>query len=778
MQPGNRATRAGNPVRVHLRSNGTTMLRPHTRIWRPICGSDVSGLTAAQFDRLIDKTISPDRPPGSIAGTPPTGQSGLDIVFTFLTSVPPGAAEAFTAIEHDLESRFSDDAVVEVEVVFSGGLGANILGTTVTEYVEVPYADLRNALSADMDPDDTLQASLPAGNTIPVRYSASTETIVDEDRVFVTVANHEATIGSIDIPAARLTFNTDFNWAFDATVLSGASCANDPATTCCASLDCPALPGVCNNAPTSCTFNSDCPAGGVCGAVGFCEPAIFSFRDVLMHEMGHVMGFTSAADSRSLDIETLDVFRFQQSDGTENHNPDTLADFATTPRMVQNAPPSPFDNNDVVCDLITSEYRMSDGDPDQASHFAPSIAPPSLMEPNFCRGATFEPDYLQPPDLAILDAIGWDTPPANTSCQQADTLACGGTRWFDNSPISASPSPAPTCASGGVNDGTLWFSFIATATSARLSTCQSTAVNPTIAVFEGACGALTEIACSQDSSCAGPGTQAEVCLTDLGVGQTYYVQFSSGTAGDRGQYAIELHCGCDPTCAETCCVPLSAPLAATDQIDMGRYIAFAPGVVPDRAAVRLTLTSLQHPVPPNLGSYPPPDYSSLEGKVRWLGPVEDFVDTPALGTFFRASRTQCDPYIANWDNEAIVYVTGPEVVPSSVYQIEFVSESCIEAFGVSAGPFDQLSVTTSRWADVAPPYQDSISGALQPNVFDITAIVDQVKGSPSALGRPQTQLTPLSIDPNHVPSVIDITSVVDGVKGRAFPFEPLDVCAP
>jgi len=769
-------------ARTQLHDGHAVVDLPRRQVWRPMCGSKTAHLSATEFSDLVKATSPPAAPAGVIAaaGTPPAPRFGLDIVFTFLTAIPAGAAEAFTEIERDLESRFTDDATVQIEVEFQGGLGSGILGGTTAEYILVPYPILRDALQADMDPDDIIQSSLPPGTTVPVRYLAASEDVTNVDRVFVTLANHEATVGAVEMPAARLTFNSDINWAFAVGDLVPPTCTNTIGVSCCTAIDCPGIPGVCSNSGTSCIINGDCPPGGACGTTGACEPKVFSFRDVLMHELVHVFGFTSAIDTRVFEMETLDLFRFQESDGLANHNPDTLAEFATTPRMVQLDPLPPFANDDAVCDLITTEYRMSDGNPNQASHFSPTIAQAVLMEPLFCPGNSLSPSFIQTPDLMILDAIGWDTPPANTSCNQADQLACGLTRWVDNSLTTGAPSPAPTCGIGAAHDGAMWFSFTATHTSARLSTCGSVATDSTLAVFEGSCGALTEIGCSEDDGCGGTGSLAEICMVDLTIGETYYVQLSSKTTTDRGQFAIELYCGCDLTCSDVCCQQFAAPLIATDVVDMGRFLAFEPSAVSRDLAVRLTLSSLHHPSPANLNVFPAPDYSSLEGQTRWLGPVENFIDSPGQLTSFRASRTQCTPDFQSWETESVVYITGAAIVPSSEYRIEFVSEECIQVFGESAPATNTLNLTTSRWGDISPPYQDPLANgnAIQPNVFDITAVVDRVKDLETALGRPQVQLIPAEIEPNRPPTVLDITVVLDAVKGSAYPFEADDVCAP
>lgn len=179
------------------------------------------------------------------------------------------------------------------------------------------------------------------------------------------------------------------------------------------------------------TINSDFnwdydPSNGI--ASGY-----YCFQSVLAHEVGHVLGFTSGADFRYIlqDIEALDVYRFQRSDGSGDYNPDTLAEFQTTARMVdQNAPGT---DDDVNSDIISVEYQMSDGDPYQCSHFSQGNVY-GIMQPAVSSGTTFYPDFYKTPDKTMLDAIGWDyvVPPDTTPPDTTHTFSgtMGNNGWY------------------------------------------------------------------------------------------------------------------------------------------------------------------------------------------------------------------------------------------------------------------------------------------------------------------------------------------------------------
>jgi len=343
-------------------------------VWRSMCGSPSNTMPIEQLrhEAEVHAAAAQQALREGAAGGVAAAVPGVDINFAIASAVPDGALDAIAAVEAYLESQFDDPIVVTITLRFAT-LDPGVLGATGSSYVLDSYADVRDALQADMDFDDSIQNYLPAGNSIPVRYDGNSETVTQESRVYVTRANYNAAVGAVGGSAASMTFNTNFAWDFTPPFITSGQ---------------------------------------------------YDFQSVLAHEVGHALGFTSGADFRTSDLEMLDLYRFQRSDGTgTDHNPDTLEEFQTEPRMVDQNAPGVVD--DVNSDLISVEYQMSDGQPRQASHFHDQTPPIGIMDPTMSSGQTFYPDFLRQADDDMFDAIGWDFPSVNVCYLDAPTGVIG-----------------------------------------------------------------------------------------------------------------------------------------------------------------------------------------------------------------------------------------------------------------------------------------------------------------------------------------------------------------
>lgn len=343
-----------------LYHSGEIVQTEWTETWKPICSSDLAGVSTADLVSWASNhmEIFEKAGPGDIIVIDTTGEggvsgAGINFVFNIGSGVPSAALPAIAAVETYLESLFSDPITVSINISFQA-MGAGILGGTSSYFTSSSYTTARAGLINGQDANDTIQDFLPTGSTCPVRYNGSSSTVSQEGIVYWTRANYNATVGTVSGLAASMTFNTQFGWDYN-------------------------------------------PSNGVAG---------YSFRDVLVHEVGHALGFVSRVDygSSVTDMDALDLFRFQTTDGTGDYNPDSSAEWQLRPRLVDYNNP----NDQQHTDLVTVEYKMSDGTPYQASHFREQSPNIGIMDPAFASGETYYPNHMKASDLAVFDAIGYD----------------------------------------------------------------------------------------------------------------------------------------------------------------------------------------------------------------------------------------------------------------------------------------------------------------------------------------------------------------------------------
>ena len=146
---------------------------------------------------------------------------------------------------------------------------------------------------------------------------------------------------------------------------------------------------------------------------------------------------------------------------------------------------------------------------------------------------------------------------AGTASGAALLVNADSSTFFTNSSATAADSDPGFCChpsgSGTKGFGTMWFKFVATDTSARLSTCNSDphgdslvnvfAVDPSAAP-DSECANLVPLACVDDSDGCGAGTHGELCVDHLTPGATYYVVVASKTQGHRGAHQLEIRSPC------------------------------------------------------------------------------------------------------------------------------------------------------------------------------------------------------------------------------------------
>jgi hypothetical protein len=342
--------------------------------WRFIPGSEPIRLTVDDLRRYAENHHAAFESGPAVIIDSGTRGAGIDIVFNCDASVPSNALNAFATAEAYLESVFGDNMAVSVNCSFQS-MGGSVLGATGSYYVSsVSYFNSRNGLQAGMDSDDVIQGWLPEGNTCPVRYNADSSNVTNENLIDWTKANYRATIGSVSGAAASMTYNSDVSWDYY-------------------------------------------PSDGIAWYA-------MSFVDVVCHETGHALGFVSATDVGNY-MEAMDLYRFCRQDGDGDYNPDSYAEFQTTPRLVDYNNP----NDEHISDLISVVYRMEDGYPYQASHFREDNNY-GCMGPTVAAGFTRYPEYYTEADKNMFDALGYDYPPCGapvflTQPEASQTLCAG-----------------------------------------------------------------------------------------------------------------------------------------------------------------------------------------------------------------------------------------------------------------------------------------------------------------------------------------------------------------
>lgn len=237
------------------------------------------------------------------------------------------------------------------------------------------------------------------------------------------------------------------------------------------------------------------------------------------------------------------------------------------------------------------------------------------------------------------------------------------------------------------------------------------------------------------------------------------------------------------------CGDIAPPQAPAGNVNKNRFLSIIPPRCSAPTAIRVRMTDLQSPDPPNAGSYPPPNFSAFEsgactasgetnGCARWIGKPFTYlekVDLPDSGSF-RAARLQCTPHYQDWSLESVIHAFGAEILPSSTYSVQLLGSGCTESSESNYSP--ALVVKTARHGDIHPSFQQTCaeSGCTpctascrdQPEGPDTAACVNKFKNMPSAPIKVFSQLIRDVLDLNTDVEALDITLIVDAFKGFAY----------
>ena len=140
-------------------------------------------------------------------------------------------------------------------------------------------------------------------------------------------------------------------------------------------------------------------------------------------------------------------------------------------------------------------------------------------------GRTFEMDFFQ---FTVQAGAAPIVPPApaNDNCAAAISVGTGGTLL--GTTAGATNDGAASCDPGGAASKDVWYSYTNATTGVRLltaTTCGTTAIDTVLSVYSGTCGALTEVACSDDGAACGA-TLSSVTGVSVAVGQTVLIRVS------------------------------------------------------------------------------------------------------------------------------------------------------------------------------------------------------------------------------------------------------------
>jgi hypothetical protein len=174
--------------------------------------------------------------------------------------------------------------------------------------------------------------------------------------------------------------------------------------------------------------------------------------------------------------------------------------------------------------------------------------------------------------------------PANDDCAGAIALTINTSctyATYDNLLATGSVDAAPACASYSTGD--VWFSFVVPAGGiVTANTNVGSITDSGMAWYTGVCGALTEIACSDDDS--ENGTMSKITQTGLTPGETIYIRFwdyfdgtgtfdicvsepPSAPANDECLNAISLLTNLDNTCTSFTSATIESATASVEVDD-------------------------------------------------------------------------------------------------------------------------------------------------------------------------------------------------------------------
>jgi hypothetical protein len=346
---------------------------------------------------------------------------------------------------------------------------------------------------------------------------------------------------------------------------------------------------------------------------------------------------------------------------------------------------------------------------------------------------------------------------------------------FNNSCATVDGPGSVNCPSAQPFGTDLWYTFVAPCSVPfEISTCDDGGFDIVLAVYGGTSSTCTcptnntTLLTCGDDTCGTGGGPATVTVNMI-QGRCYTIRLG-GWSGSIGSGTLEI-------APLGVCNPPPAVEPEPSGEDKNRFISFlvnGDGTQP--SALRVQLTSLHHPNPPPTGGLPP-NFSALEGDFRYVNLFRDGQNNPIFNcpdTFthpsYKCARLGCQPEYRDWATElggAVLHVTGDSVVPSSIYDVAFLPNSCVGVEETCPQASAEISVGTVRWGD--------ITADLVVNAIDVGFAVSKAKAAVGSMTEYRCLLEPQDPNPtNKNVSALDIGKAVDAVKDLPYPFTIVD----
>ena len=277
-------------------------------------------------------------------------------------------------------------------------------------------------------------------------------------------------------------------------------------------------------------------------------PGLLDFDEVVLHEIGHALGFASAnGGSSSASLTIWDLFRFRPS--TAN-----ASNFGSAPRVLTKGGTQVMFSN-FTNTFASQELGLSTGGPNppqgdtddgrQSSHWRDDLLSANrpfigIMDQTPTPGVR---RTLTENDIRTIDLIGYSVVfnparPSNDSFANAAVVAGGsGSAQGDSTWATREASEPPTQA-GFTGDKSVWFAWTAPATGTATFDTEGSDFDTTLGVYTGSSvGTLTACSGCQNDD-ANSATRSSRISFDTTAGTVYYIDVD----GFNGQYgAVRLN---------------------------------------------------------------------------------------------------------------------------------------------------------------------------------------------------------------------------------------------